>query len=173
MGSLTSLCSEKGFPGSYPEPLFLQPKSIPSYPFPITQLFFFAFQYMCFTPPYCIAFVSGWEICQQYSILSPHLSGLNTLCFLSLDSANLVFLQNLLRMLMFFWRWDPLLKMQHPALYRWYRYNYIKKLLSLSYTLSSIFPQSVVEIFFNEYRELQECFVSLFALRINSRESNV
>lgn len=146
MGSLTSPCSEMGFPGAYSEPLFLQPKRIPSYPFPITQ-HFFAFPYMCFTPPYCIAFVSGQEVCQQYSILSPHLPGLNTLYFLSLYSANLVFFQNLLKMLMFSWRWDPLLKMQHLALYRWYRYNYIKKILSLSYMLSSIFPQSVVENF--------------------------
>lgn len=141
MDSLTSPCFEKGFPGA-----FLQPKPIPSYPFPITQ-HFFAFPYMCFTPHYCIAFVSGWEICQQYSILSPHLPGLSTLDFLSLYSANLVFLQNLLKMLMFFWRWEPLLKMQHLALYRWYRYNYILKILSLSYMLSSIFPKSVVEIF--------------------------
>lgn len=50
MGSLTSPCSEKGFPGACPKPLFLQPKPIPSYPFPITHSIFLPF-HICVLHP--------------------------------------------------------------------------------------------------------------------------
>lgn len=49
MHSLTSPCSEKGFPGACPKPLFLQPKPIPSYPFPITHSIFCLSIYVFYT----------------------------------------------------------------------------------------------------------------------------